>query len=327
MKPYKILTIIGITAAITTSCSQVDTYDEVWTPGEPSDAPGLFFPGTENLLSVSIGLDPVVELKVSRIAAGNELTVPLIVECEDAAVSVPQTVTIPSNETEASVQIRLDGLEPRKLTPIKVTFPDEYLNPYAGGRAVFSGNVIVSEWDKINGDKGVTFSYLDWSYKPYTVIDPIVSTMYNLVGTDRYRIENFMNSGLDFSFELKESPYESWKGYYRIMPMCYQAFTKDYNYNSWYNDWWFADEEDENWPEYNLTSNGQPLIFYGTTYYWYDDSTSSEYCFVRKQGTEDASGNIASYNEAWMGCFAYTNEEWTRWSPYLRLNFTWKDIK
>lgn len=312
-------------AFMATSCSQEKTYDEDWAPGEVSTAPGIFFLSQTSLISIDKDVSTTYDIPVGRMTAGEELTVPLVVNCDDANLVVPTSVTFESGKDTSAITIDVTDLQLKKQTPLSITFPAEYINPYAAGGSVLEANVVASGWEKINNGEGVVFSYVDWSYNPYPSIDPLTLQMYHLGGTDRYRIENFMNSGMDFTFDLTPSPYPAWQGYYRIIPLDHQIMTSTYGYNSYYNDWWFADEETENWPEYNLTSGGSPVLFYGTTYYWYDDTSSNEYCFVRRQGAEDTSGTVATYNTAYMGCFAYTDEDWTKWTPNLRLFFEWTD--
>lgn len=309
---------LGLLTLCAASC---DTTKEPapWQPAEATDSPGIFFTNSDNLLSITAGEDTHVSIPVRRLYSEGELTVPLVVEAGHPDLAVPSSVTFADGEIDSKIVIDLASVPTKEPISLSITFPAEYISPYAAGASAFEGTVLVSDWEPVQ-EGPVTLKFFDWSYAPSTLIDPIEQEMQYLPGTTRYRILNFFNSGYTFTFEVKPSEYAAWLGYYRIIPLGNQVLYSEYEWTGYYNPWWLVSDDKEEWPVIELSCGGQPFDLYGASFMWYDDEYENEYCFMRVAGTPDVYGNLATKNFMYMAFYGFYTEDWD-WSlftGYLR---------
>lgn len=293
-----------------------------WQAAEPCSAPGIFFANQDNIFSVTIGDDTRIAIPVQRTEADGELTVPLVAETGHPDLQVPSSLTFADGQDLASIIIDLAGIPTKELISLHITFPADYINPYVGGPTEFDGSVIVSDWEPVS-DSPVQLQWFDWSYQPTTLFDPIDQEIMHLPGTNRYRIVNFLNSEIDFTFELQPSAYPTWVGYNRIIPLGNQVLYSEYQWAGYYNPWWFVSDDLLDWPVLELNAAGQTVELYGASFMWYDDEYQNEYCYMRLAGTTDIYGNLSDKNSAYMAFYGFYDEswDWSNFTGYIFLHF------
>lgn len=291
-----------------------------WTQAQKTDAPGIFFTGEDNILTVKVGDDTRVRIPVRRLEAGDELTVPLIVNAGHPDLIVPSEVTFARGELDSSIEVDLANIPTKQLISLNITFPDQYISPYAAGVSVFEGSVIVSDWESVTAEGTVTLEWLDWSYNPSTLLDPVEQVMEELSGTNRYRILNFLNTGVDFYFEIRPSEYPKWTGYNRVYPLGNQVLYSQYSWAGNYNPWWLVEDDLQVWPESYLSSGSSPVVLYGVSFMWYDDEYSNEYCYMRLAGSIDAYGQTATSNTLTMAFYGFYTDVWD-WADFTGYMF------
>lgn len=295
-----------------------------WQPAEPSSAPGIYFANTDNIFTVTIGEDTHVSIPVHRLDSDGKLTVPLVVEAGHPALIVPSQVDFENGQQDANIIIDLANIPTKELVSLNITFPEQYINPYVGGPTAFEGSVIVSDWTSVT-DGTIQLQWLDWSYNPTDLIDPIDQVVMELPGTNRYRILNFLNSGIDFTFALQPSEYEAWVGYNRIIPLGNQVLYSEYSWAGYYNPWWLVEDDLQEWPVLELTANSEPLTIYGPSFMWYDDEYQNEYCYMRLAGSTDVYGKVATKTAAYMAFYGFYDENWD-WANFTGYMFAYLEF-
>lgn len=315
-------------ALMAVACDNNDSPAE-WQPAPEANQPGIFFTNTDNILSVTAeDAELAVTLPVRRLVTEGALSVPLVVTTDNPSIIVPSTVDFSDGQADAIITIDLSRIPTKQAIPLNITFPEEYISPYAAGSAVFDGSVLVSDWEELPSGP-IVINWYNLDYSANTQFDPVEQTMLYLPGTKRFRILNFLNSDIDFTFDLQASDYPTWTGYHRIMPMGNQVMYTEYNWTPYYNSWWFVSDDLQTWPELQLAHNGDPIVVYGGSFMWYDDDSQWEYSFMRLAGDVDVYGKKATYNSAYMAFFGFLDEswEWSNYTGWLRLGFDFPAIE
>lgn len=325
MKSLKYIFIALPALMAMTSCSDDKTYAD-WHPGDTDDNPGVYFTADNvKLTSITKGASPVAELKLGRISRKGELTVPVEYVSGDPRIIVPESVTFADGEEFATIGIDCSALPEKEIFDVEIKVDDRFVNTYSNGYASYVGQVILSDWDKVNGGEPVTFKILDTDYAP-TEWANFTCDMYNLGGTQQYRIDNFMNSGENFSFEIIPSEYPGYEGYGRIVPLGNQTMWEEIGWSSYGSHEWFFTTADGDFPEFSLKSayDGSDYPLWGVNFQWYSDDYMSEYCYVRVKDWANASGQKGNTNFAYMNFYAFTDEDFNNYTNYLYLYFDWK---
>ncbi|MDE5658051.1 MAG: hypothetical protein K2I25_03240, partial [Muribaculaceae bacterium] len=308
-----------------TSCSDDEKYDD-WHPGEADDNPGVYFTADNiKLNSITKGSDPVVTLNLGRISRNGEATVPIEYVAGDPRITVPQNVTFADGSEFASIDIDCSALPEKEIFDITLKIDDRYVNTYSNGYAEYYGQVIISDWDKVNSGNPVTFKILEYDYSP-SEWATFTGDMYNLDGTQQYRIDNFMNSGENFTFEITASAYPGYEGYGRIVPLSNQTMWEEVGWTSYGDHEWFFTGADGSYPEFSLTSayDGSDYPLWGVNFCWYNDDYQSEYCYARIKEWNDASGQKGTINFVYMNFYAFYDEDFNNYTNYLYLYFDWE---
>lgn len=325
MKSYKYILLLPAALMAMTSCSDDEKYAD-WHPGEADTNPGVFFT-TDNatLNSITKGSDPITTLRVGRMSREGELTVPIENLTADNRIVVPASVTFADGEEIASFDIDCSALPEKELVDIYLKISTSYVNTYSKGYSSYVGKVIISDWDQVNNGQPVTFKILDSDYV-LTEWATFTGNMYNLGGTQRYRIDNFMNSGENFSFDIEESTYPGWKGYGRIIPLTNQTMWTDMGWTTYGDHEWFFTTADGDYPKFDLKSihDGSDLPLWGVNFCWYNDDYQYEYCYARIKDWKDDSGQTADINYAYMNFYGFYDEDYANYTSYLYLYFDWE---
>jgi hypothetical protein len=192
----KIYQLAGMALLVALSaCSSSDD----WTPGEESVCVNqLYFtsdaPATTML---SPGETTSYTLQLTREYADSEITVPLTKSGNGSNLfEVPESVTFAAGEETVSVPVSFNGAEDLATYSCVVSVPDgAYNSPYTSLTSSLTISLTVAEWVKLH-DVSIDD---DQGYIPTHA-----GVLYNLGGTNRYKLENFMK-GYDFYFTLSEN--------------------------------------------------------------------------------------------------------------------------
>lgn len=196
-------------AATVTSCSD----DDNWTPGEQvaDGVTGAYFdPSLAQAYSTAD--DPEFSITVSRLDTTQAATVKVsLVSADTTAISVPETVTFEKGKATAQLVCRAEGLlESTKKEPHYYSFTIELdsaqANPYAAGTTDFTATVV-------NGSLWLPVVENALFYFGTTTAFPsYYSDIEQFANENRFRIKDFMGSGVDFEFNIQsasESKYYS----------------------------------------------------------------------------------------------------------------------
>lgn len=174
------------------ACSDSDK----WTPG-PQDAPGsalAYFPEqtTYDFVFIS-GEDCKGTVTIKRNATESEADVPLTFDTDLAAWSGPQTAHFPAGVGETTLTYDFDGNPYKQSFKFNITIPDDSGSLYAAGVSKLNLTVYIGDWELMC--ETVTYDYLG-------KFENTTAPLYHLEGTNKYRFDNFLNSGLDCIFNL-----------------------------------------------------------------------------------------------------------------------------
>lgn len=325
MKSYRYIFLLPLAVMALTSCNDDETYAD-WQPGETDTNPGVYFTADNvKLTSITSGGNTTATLKMGRTNRNGELIVPLETVNTDSRIIIPSSVTFADGNEYAEIDVDCSGLPQKEVFDIEIKIDDKFVNTYSKGYPSYVGQVIISDWDKVNNGEEVTFKIFDSSYE-LTEWATWTSEMYNLGGTQQYRINNFMNSGVDFKFEIQASTYPGYEGYGRIVPMGNQTFYEEIGWSSYGEHEWFFTDDNGDFPEFGLYSSYDNSYYpmWGVNFRWYDDDYQSEYCYARIMDWNDASGQKDTRNYAYMNFYGYYDADYANYTNYLYLYFSWK---
>ena len=253
MKPRYNSTIFAAATLLLGSCS-----DTKWEPGpEVAETMGVYF----NLLEkpdilVLDDSDRTATVTLSREKTDEAATVPLkVVSCPEG-VTVPTSVEFAVGQKTASFEVSIKDMPQGSSGSLAMQIDPAYANIYAAGTSEMSMNITVSAGWILLADDLV----LNQSYEDNTYIFPNQHTsLYVLDGANRFKIPDFLNSGLDFVFTVP-SPNDT---YPIIVPTTNCLFFSDLygedddDYHSWY----FYDTAKASYPVWSI-DNSDLLVEY-----------------------------------------------------------------
>ncbi len=327
MKSYKIMALLPALLMGMASCSD----DNNWTPG-PSDEgvdQGVFFDSDYDKLVVILADDAKeVNITMHRTKSEGAVTVPIVIEEADAGYEIPESVTFNDGELTANLKIRCENIPTSKQMPLKLSVGENFRHTYMSGSWSYASNVIVSGWVLV--DDQPTHKFMihngNWNF----LYEDIELPFYQLEGTDRYRIGNFMNSGVDFEFEVGKPINNSYPYYYAahelLSPSPVISIT-DYGWESYgTNEFGVYGNEADDVAVWHLTdaTTGAETPIYSFFFDHFDDS--SVYSFVgigTDAGGVNAEGNPSTYNFGYIGGYGYFDDGNT--TPFLFIYWEWND--
>lgn len=305
---------MAVLAGALTACDDDDvTY--VWGEPDAADCMGVYFdPDNATDFIMEPGSDCSVTLKMHRTRTDAAADVPLTLTSDIEGIGMPSTVHFDAGSADADLTLDFNSIPHKQLGSFAITIPDDYIAKYSLNYFNYESTILVSAWEDANSDgTPVTFYFTDTNYisDPYAEIEsaiyqPIESEMKVLPGAGKIMIYDFLNTGVDMTFQLTASEYEDFAGYYRLSPVGnYISFNEAYESETYDDSWywpWFVFNDAEN--DYTACKNY--LIADGSYnelgwpfFYWYTDTDASEFCYVAPKGIE-YQGEYLKFNAASM---------------------------
>lgn len=251
-KSYMLL----VASLLVASCSDSDK----WEPGpQENDTMGVFF---RELDKYDYSLEPddnhIVNVTVGRIDSKDAATVPLkIVSCPEGVV-VPESVSFDAGEEETSFVVDLTGMPYKTSGEVKLQIDPAFSTLYGEGSSVLEMNVTITGQWIVLADNLV----IDYSKGTYDYPDQQTELLM-LEGTQRFKIPDFMNSGVDFVFTVDDPtksdpeivPFTNCIWYDEVFP------DEDNEYECWY----LYDTANQTYPVWS-PDGSEPKITYAMFY-------------------------------------------------------------
>nr|WP_290393258.1 hypothetical protein [uncultured Muribaculum sp.] len=253
------------------SCSDNDDYEPGPAPAE--DCMSVYFPIQASYnYEFLADEDCIVPVKVKRAESAEAATIPLTVtanEDSQGAFVIPSQVEFAAGEKEAVFNVDCSNLPLRAKCSFTVKIPEEYVNPYSEGTAditVYAS--IIGAWEL--WAENVPFEFQD-------KYNTVYSDIYAMRGTGKFKIENFIGSGVDLPFVVNDPA----KDYAIITPTANYDDYSNYVEQDDFNCWYFYDSENDYWPSWSPDGVTFPGISYALVY-GYDDSYAYTYMRLSK---------------------------------------------
>ena len=222
------------------ACSDKDK----WEPGRSEgDTMGVFFKDLESYDKVIEIDDPhTFTVKVDRLDATEAASVPLTVVSCPQGVVVPATVDFAAGETTATFEVDATDMPQKTSGTLSLKIDPAYATLYGAGTSEMSMKItITGGWVLFADDLNMTAYY-------GRVPDQMIGDMYLLEGTTRFKIPNFLNSGVDMVFTLSDPANDDGERY--IIPTTNYAWSDEEN-----------DIEDKAWYLYDTAAAQYPSIW------------------------------------------------------------------
>ena len=247
MNPIYRSAILAAAALLLGSCSE-----DNWKPGPEAPATmGVYFNLLENPdVLILDDADRTATVTLGREKSADDATVPLkIISCPEG-VTAPTSVEFAAGEKTASFQVSMKDMPSSTSGTLVMQIDPAYSDIYAAGTSEMSMNITVSAgWQLLADDLVLDHSS---EYNSYTFPAQHTS-LYVLDGANRFKIPDFLNSGLDFVFTVPEPnndlPY--------IVPTTNCIFYEelygadDDEYHSWY----FYDTATASYPVWSIDNS------------------------------------------------------------------------
>lgn len=254
------------------SCSDDDDY----TPGpavEPGN-PSVYFPlqSEYSYIFSSDDDDKTFDVTVRRLDANGEVTVPVTVSANvEGGFSLPSEVRFADGETETTIKVDCSLLPTKQEYTLTLSIPESYSNPYAEGTSEVTVSSLVSDWEL--WAENACFSFTSYYADIYCNI-------YAMPGTKKFKIENFLGSGIDLPFEV-DDPSAS-------RSIIYPTANDDPYVNYYPEDefqcWYLYNQETGDYPVWSPDGASSPLIEYALIYTYGNDTPYTYIRFGRKTG-------------------------------------------
>lgn len=293
---YILYTAASVLCLSMTSCSE-----NGYEPGpEPSrDCMEAYFLSSNPSEYILGSESTSVTLEIGRLKADNAASIPVIVEAKDEVFKVPSTVEFQAGEATARLTVSFEGIEIQKEKRFTIRLADEYVNPYTvhDGSDVFSATVLVSSWKKVVNNAQFWFSSI--------LNVSTFSDIYWLEGLNRFRIENFLGTGIDLSYtilnpDFKADDLSTWQG--ELSPLDHYAEEpSDDGFK-----YWSLRDADGNWLEW--TPAGAACKITGLSVY-----RTTTYTNIIMGGATEPTGYLTCY----INCEDSSYDGWEYINMYL----------
>ena len=284
-------------SALLCLASCADSADTDYTPGQPT-AEGcmkVYFDNSnpEDFINEP-GTVTNIDVSLSRVDTTKAAEIPIICTSADEGLTIPSSAKFEAGQKTTTIAITFGALEASKKYKFTLALPDEYVDHYTklDGASTYSSYVMDAAWiDYIANDTIVTTS----SGNTCKWIVPLQ----RLGQTNRYRVQDFLGSGLAFTFTIGDASTQS--GYNKIEPTgnYYNFVNTDYGVNGFY----LWDSANSKLPEFTLGSKTvTEMAFmrqYGTTDYTYI-SLKEGFAQIGTWYTNYADGTYEYYNYVYM---------------------------
>lgn len=308
--------LITLVAVSLTACSDDDDYERA--PQVATDCVTAYFDQTnkasEVLTPTEYASRQYISLKVKRQNTNGDVQVPIVVDYADSVFQIPESVSFKNGEDEAEVVVHFPNIEQKKQYNFAIHLDESYTNPYleTAGSPMFKYNVMVARWIKVVDQAQFYYSS--------GMFPSVYSDIYELEGQNRFRIDNFLGSGLDLEYYIIAKDKETgdfttdafsandrttWNGI--LVPLTHAYTVTD---TGGYQYWYLMEDADD---ADNGYASWQPEGSETSIYYidFYLDKTTDDY------GSIDMSGSITTY-AGFLTTNIYTsNNAWTGWNYIL----------
>ncbi len=288
---YHIAMMLSVALAFT-ACD--DKSDSDYVPGEPTPANSMqvYFDASNAADFIVSPENTSVELTVSRGNVTEAAEVPIICKQKADELTIPSTVKFEAGQKTATLTIELGQLEENKQYNFSLAVDEDYADHYAklDGATTYSGYVVETTWKTYVSNVSMTWTVGGEVQTWNTEIERL--------GTlNRYRIKNFVDSGLDMIFSIGGDA-DGMAGYNKMVPYT--------NYES-YNDgsvdgFYLYDSAKDDYPswtvgsktisylcimnsyigsgDYSYISFAKGYGCFGTYFVDYADGTSDSYNYI-----------------------------------------------
>lgn len=277
------------------SCADSANMD--YTPGQPT-ADGcmkVYFDSSnpEDFINEP-GTVTSIDIKVSRVDTAQAAEIPVTCKSADEGLTIPSSVKFGAGQKTATLTVTFGALEASKKYNFSLAIPEEYVDHYSklDGASAYSSYVMDAAWADYIPDDTI---YVTSSGSTYEWIVPLQ----RLGQTDRYRVQDFLGSGLAFTFTIGDAATVS--GYNKIEPTgnYYNFVDTDYGVTGFY----LWDTAGDKMAEFALGSKTvTEMAFmrqYGTTDYSYI-SFKKGFAQIGTYYTTYADGTYEYYNYVYM---------------------------
>ncbi|MDE6116863.1 MAG: hypothetical protein K2G33_05060 [Duncaniella sp.] len=276
------------------SCSNDDDYQP--GPGVEPGNPSVYFPLQEEYSYIfgSDEQDKTFDITVKRLDSNGAVSVPVIVaEGSENSFSLPSEIQFADGESETTLKVDCSSLPTKQACTLTVSIPEAYSNPYAEGTSEVTVSSLVSDWELWAENAEFTFSYY---------YGTIHSDIYAMPGTYKFRIDNFLGSGIDLPFEVKD-PKDS---YATIYPLANADAYVNYYPDDAFQCWYLYDEATGDYPTWSPDGTSLPKIAYALIYTYGDGYSYAYIRFAQRTGsfTIDTEYDDGSYNWQYVN-FSY----------------------
>lgn len=268
--------VLPLVALLATACSE----DDSWKPGEPdTSAVGAFF---KSLPSYNITMEAddshVITASVGRLNKDDAVTVPITLVSSPQGVTVPQSVSFAAGQETAQFEIDCTDMPSKTSGTIEIKIDPGYATIYGAGSTTLAVNVnIAGSWILLAENVKVTFD--DSKY----VYDEETTEIYMLDGMNRYKIPNFLNSGLDlvFTTEFTDPEYN----YPDIIPLKNMIWYTEVwpDDEDLYRCWYLYDQANDEFPVWSPDGTGPQITYfmvYGMGYSYISLTTTDGFGYI-----------------------------------------------
>lgn len=195
MKTIKniIYLLAGLIGLVATGCSDDDSYE----PG-PQTSPDCmqvyFLSSNEAAKTIDASDEYAITLQVGRIKTASAASVPIKIISQDEVLSIPANVEFAAGQSTAAIKISFPNAKTATTYSYRIEIEgSEYVDPYTvlDGSYKFAGSVLIASWQVAIKDATFTFASNFPAFK---------QDILQMEGTNKYKIENYLNSGTDLLF-------------------------------------------------------------------------------------------------------------------------------
>ena len=299
--------LVGVALTALTACGDDDDYQSA--PKVATHNLGAYFAASnassEILTPEEYAARPSIDLTVKRASDQGDTVVAVVVDRADDVFEIPSTVAFKDGETEATLTVGCQNLETLKSYKFTIHLDEAATNPYVkvDGSTVFNYQVMVARWIKVV--ENATFTYQD------NIFPSVKSDIYELEGQNKFKIENFLGSGIDLGFKIipqdangtysetafSASDKSTWKGVFAPLDHFlnddggYWYLMKDMDageYASWTPEGSelgidyinFYTDGTENYSSIDMNGSSTSFAGFLTPYIYYSDGNVSGYTYV-----------------------------------------------
>lgn len=289
---YQISMALAVVLCLT-ACDDKNDSDYVAGTPTPANSMQVYFDASNAADFITApGEGKEVEIYVSREKDTEAAEVPVI--CKNAApeLTIPQSVKFEAGQKTATLTIGFGQLEENKRYDFSLAIGDEYADHYAklNGSSTYSGYVMEASWDVYVPSIKMTWTVGGTQQTWERSIE-------RLGNTDRYRIKDFVGSGLDMIFTVGGDA-SGMAGYSKMIPYTNYADYSDDSVNGFY----LYDSAKDEYPSWTVGSKTVSTLCIMNSYigsgdytyisfekgygcfgtYWadYTDGTSDSYNYI-----------------------------------------------